>query len=222
MNCLDIWTYVQIIAPTIERVFNLIFGFVKMSYLNKAERKSQIMKFAKEIVLNEGLNTLTVRHLAQAASISTGQIHHHFGSISELKAEVFLELVRFNLDLSQAKQTLSCSELLIYVLGFEESAEEQSYLKLWNDAENSIDTDLELKKAYQEAIQLWHQAIIEVLQLGLSTGIYQFDLDKIQDIAWRLIAISFGLETLYNLEIAGIGTDFFYKHLNVIIQHEIG
>lgn len=203
-------------------MFNLIIGSVKMSYLNKAERKSQIMKFAKEIVLNEGLNTLTVRHLANTASISTGQIHHHFGSISELKAEVFLELVRHNLDLSQAKRALKCDELLIYVLGFEESAEEQSYLKLWNDAENSIDTDLVLKKAYQEAIQLWHQTIIEVLQLGHADGTYHFDLNKIQDIAWRLIAMSFGLETLYNLEIAGIGTDFFYKHLKVIIQHEIG
>ncbi|WP_010117514.1 TetR family transcriptional regulator [Acinetobacter sp. P8-3-8] len=192
-----------------------------MSYLNKAERKSQIMKFAKEIVLNEGLNTLTVRHLANTASISTGQIHHHFRSISELKAEVFLELVRFNLDLTQVKRELKCDELLIYVLGFEESAEEQSYLKLWNDAENSIDTDLVLKKAYQEAIQLWHQTIIEVLELGRADGTYQFDLNEIQDIAWRLIAISFGLETLYNLDIAGIGTDFFYKHLKVIIQHEI-
>lgn len=192
-----------------------------MSYLNKAERKSQIMKFAKEIVLNEGLNTLTVRHLANTASISTGQIHHHFGSISELKAEVFLELVRFNLDLSEAKQKLSCDELLIYVLGFEESAEEQSYLKLWNDAENSIDTDVVLKKAYQEAIQLWHQSIIEVLQLGRVDGTYQFDLNHIQDIAWRLIAMSFGLETLYNLEIPSIGQDFFYKHLKVIIEHEI-
>ena len=192
-----------------------------MSYLNKAERKSQIMKFAKEIVLNEGLNTLTVRHLANTASISTGQIHHHFGSISELKAEVFLELVRFNLDLSEAKQKLSCDELLIYVLGFEESAEEQSYLKLWNDAENSIDTDVVLKKAYQEAIQLWHQSIIEVLQLGRVDGTYQFDLNHIQDIAWRLIAMSFGLETLYNLEIPSIGQDFFYRHLKVIIEHEI-
>ena len=192
-----------------------------MSYLNKAERKSQIMKFAKEIVLNEGLNTLTVRHLANTASISTGQIHHHFGSISELKAEVFLELVRFNLDLSEAKQKLSCNELLIYVLGFEESAEEQSYLKLWNDAENLMDTDVVLKKAYQEAIQLWHQSIIEVLQLGRADGTYQFDLNHIQDIAWRLIAMSFGLETLYNLAIPSIGQDFFYKHLKVIIEHEI-
>ncbi|WP_445116107.1 TetR family transcriptional regulator [Acinetobacter sp. WZC-1] len=191
-----------------------------MSYLNKTERKSQIMQFAKEIVLNEGLNALTVRHLAATAEISTGQIHHHFGSVSALKAEVFLELVRFNLDLSKQEKNREYFELLVYVLGFEESTDEQPYLKLWNDAENVRDTDPVLKKAYQEAIQLWHTTIMDVLNSGLEAGVHQFDANKTQDIAWRLMAISCGLETIYNLEIPGMGTDFFYHHLRILIQNE--
>lgn len=43
-----------------------------MSYLSKTERKKQILDTAMTIALDDGLNTLTVRHLAQKASLSVG------------------------------------------------------------------------------------------------------------------------------------------------------
>ena len=54
-----------------------------MSYLSKTERKKQILDAAMTIALDDGLNTLTVRNLAQRASLSVGLIHHHFKTIQE-------------------------------------------------------------------------------------------------------------------------------------------
>lgn len=52
-----------------------------MAYLSKSERKQQIVDSAKKFVLSEGLNTLTVRNLAEKAEFSVGQIHHHFAKV---------------------------------------------------------------------------------------------------------------------------------------------
>ena len=60
-----------------------------MTYLNKDERKQQIVDSAKQFVLTEGLNTLTIRKLAEKANFSVGQVHHHFKSIHDLKSQVF-------------------------------------------------------------------------------------------------------------------------------------
>ena len=52
-----------------------------MTYLNRDERKQRIIDSAKQFVLTEGLNTLTIRKLAEKAAFSIGQVHHHFESI---------------------------------------------------------------------------------------------------------------------------------------------
>lgn len=200
-------------------MFNL-FGLIGMTYLNKQERKSQIIDSAKQIVLKEGLDALTVRHLASTSGISVGQVHHHFGSVSELKVEVFLALVRLNLE-TENPITTDALISLTNILGFEQSAEELTNLKLWNDAEQLIDSDPIFKCAYQQAIQLWHKSVKQVLSHGLSANKFEFDIKQIDDIAWRLIAASCGLENLYNLNMPNMDADFFYQHICIFIKNEI-
>lgn len=192
-----------------------------MSYLNKQDRKKQITETAKKIVLTEGFNALTVRHLAQTAEISTGQVHHHFGSISELKTSIFLSLVRENLDAEPLQLQNSHFDCLTYMLGFNESAEDLPYLKLWNDVENSIHADLQIKAAYQEAMQLWHRAVLAILENGLNAQEFSFDPKQIDAIAWRLIAASCGFENIVQLEMANLDAQFFFQQLKIMIQHEV-
>ena len=190
-----------------------------MSYLNKQDRKNQIIEIAKQIVLNDGLNALTVRHLATTANISVGQVHHHFGSVSELKSTVFLNLVHINLQIEP--ENLDELNQLIYILGFDQTQEELCYLKLWNDAEKLMDLDSKFKPAYQEAIQLWHQAVMTVLKYGQAHGAFQFQIAHVDNIAWRLIAASCGLESIYNLGFAGMDQDFFQKNIQTFIENEL-
>ena len=42
---------------------------------------------------------MTVRQIAREAQVAAGQLHHHFTSIGELKAQVFIRLIREMLDM---------------------------------------------------------------------------------------------------------------------------
>ena len=119
-----------------------------MSYLSKTERKKQILDAAMTIALDDGLNTLTVRNLAQRASLSVGLIHHHFKTIQELKCEVFMQLIYKNLDISEIDDNLSLTEKILLALGFTESEDELPYVRLWNDAEQNSQTSPEFNKVF--------------------------------------------------------------------------
>lgn len=192
-----------------------------MAYLSKSERKQQIIDSAKKVVLAEGLNTLTVRKLAQSSDLSVGQVHHHFNSVHDLKAEVFLELVHENLNLSHFSESSNGLEKLIYLLGSEANTSETPYIRVWNDAESNIQSSLIFKQAYARAIKIWQNSIIAVLKEGLAEKIFIFDLDKIQDISWRFISLAIGLECVSNLQLEGVNSDFFHKQILFMIRQEL-
>lgn len=52
--------------------------------MNLAERQSQLMDMAADIVLNEGLGSLTLRELARRAGISDAQVHNCFAGRTAL------------------------------------------------------------------------------------------------------------------------------------------
>lgn len=170
-----------------------------MSYLSKTERKKLILDVAMTMTLDEGLNTLTVRNLAQKASLSVGLIHHHFKTIQELKCEVFIQLIHKNLDISEIDDNLSLSEKILLALGFTESEDELPYVRLWNDAEKNSHTSPEFNKVFLIAIEEWHKSVKKILE---STQLknHQANLD---DMAWQFIGLTLGLEGLAK----------FYSHL---------
>lgn len=163
-----------------------------MSYLSKTERKKLILDVAMTMTLDEGLNTLTVRNLAQKASLSVGLIHHHFKTIQELKCEVFIQLIHKNLDISEIDDNLSLSEKILLALGFTESEDELPYVRLWNDAEKNSHTSPEFNKVFLIAIEEWHKSVKKILE---STQLknHQANLD---DMAWQFIGLTLGLEGL--------------------------
>lgn len=192
-----------------------------MAYLGKSERKQQIIDSAKKFVLSEGLNALTVRRLAEQAEFSVGQVHHHFDSIHDLKAQVFLELVHENLNLNGLADNVTTKDKLIYLLGSEATTSETPYVRVWNDAESNMYRHSDFKKVYTQAIKIWQQKVIDVLYEGLENSEFNFRLDQINEISFRLISLAIGLEYLSNLEIADLQHDFFHRQILFIIQHEL-
>ena len=166
-----------------------------MSYLNKSERKKLILEVAKSIALDDGLAKLTVRNIAQKASLSVGLIHHHYSSIQELKAQVFTELAYQNLDISLFPETMSWHDKLLHILGFLSPQDELSYIRLWNEAEKISISDDEFSKVYWKAIETWKEKIIEILDLK-KNDIHQINFD---DLAWQLIGLTLGFERLSQL-----------------------
>jgi AcrR family transcriptional regulator len=63
---------------------------------------------------------MTVRQIAAEAGVSAGQLHHHFTSIGELKAQAFIRLIREMLDMPLVAEDASWRERLFSMLGSED------------------------------------------------------------------------------------------------------
>ncbi|WP_111862610.1 TetR family transcriptional regulator [Acinetobacter baumannii] len=191
-----------------------------MAYLNRDQRREMILQAAMQIALAEGFTAMTVRRIATEAQTSTAQVHHHFSSASHLKAEAFLKLMEQLDEIEQTLQTTSQFQRLFILLGAENIDRLQPYLRLWNEAELLIEQDIEIQKAYNLAMQSWHQAIVQSIECGQKEGEFK-NRSNSTDIAWRLIAFVCGLEGIYKLGLQGLVEEDFKRHTEAIIRLEL-
>lgn len=188
-----------------------------MSYLNKSERKNLILEVAKSIALEDGLSTLTVRRIADAASLSVGLIHHHFASIQELKSEVFIQLAYQNLDMSHLAEPSTWEEKLLDMLGFVNTTEELPYIRLWNDAEQISQNNTEFAKVYWAAIEVWHSHIVKLLRLIK----FRSEQEKLNEIAWQLIGMTLGFERLSQFNNAVFSLEYMSDLILALVNSKI-
>lgn len=191
-----------------------------MVYLNKDQRREMILQAAMNVALNEGFSAMTVRRIATEAQTSTGQVHHHFASNSHLKAKAFVKLMQQLDEIETQVITTSYLQRVSLLLGCENIEQVQPYLRLWNEAEVLIDQDVEIKNAYNIAMQDWHTAIVNMIEEGKAANEFSFT-SKSQDIAWRLIAFVCGLEGIYKLGLNGLNDLDFKRHTEAILQAEL-
>ncbi len=195
-------------------------GERNMAYLNRDQRREMILQAAMQVALAEGFTAMTVRRIATEAQTSTGQVHHHFSSASHLKAEAFLKLMEQLDEIEQTLQTTSQFQRLFILLGAENIDRLQPYLRLWNEAELLIEQDAEIQKAYNLAMQSWHESIVQAIELGKKEGEFK-NISNSTDIAWRLIAFVCGLEGIYQLGLQGLAENDFKRHTEAIIRLEL-
>ena len=191
-----------------------------MAYLNREQRREMILQAAMHVALNEGFSAMTVRRIATEAQTSTGQVHHHFASNSHLKAEAFIKLMQQLDEIEDQVNTVNYLQRVSLLLGCENIEQIQPYLRLWNEAEILIDQDLEIKHAYNLAMQDWHRSIVRMINEGKNQDEFNFESDS-QDIAWRLIAFVCGLEGIYKLGLNGLNDADFKRHTEAILQAEL-
>lgn len=188
-----------------------------MAYLSKTERRKQILEIAMAMALDDGLNTLTVRNVAQKASLSVGLIHHHFESIQALKCEVFIQLAYKNLDINDINVDLSVTESILIALGFTESEAELPYIRLWNEAEQNSLTNVEFKKVYLIAIEEWHKLVKTILE----SASFKNSHENLDDMAWQLISLTLGLEGLKKFNFPLFNYQYMTKLVNDLITNKI-
>lgn len=191
-----------------------------MAYLNRDQRREMILQAAMQVALAEGFTAMTVRRIATEAQTSTGQVHHHFSSTSHLKAEAFLKLMEQLDEIEQTLQTTSQFQRLFILLGAENIDRLQPYLRLWNEAELLIEQDIEIQKAYNLAMQSWHETIVQAIECGQKECEFK-NRSNSTDIAWRLIAFVCGLEGIYKLGLQGLVEEDFKRHTEAIIRLEL-
>ncbi|ATM05606.1 TPA: TetR family transcriptional regulator [Raoultella planticola] len=190
-----------------------------MHYLNREARREVIMLAAMRVALQGGLGAMTVRQIAAEAGVSTGQLHHHFTSIGELKAQAFVRLIREMLDIQLVAEDASWRERLFSMLGSEDGRLDP-YIRLWREGQLLCGSDSDIKEAYLLTMSMWHEETVNIIRLGSASGEFH-PADSAENIAWRLIALVCGLDGIYALGMEAIDDSAFTRYINYYIALEL-
>ncbi|MEB5748296.1 TetR family transcriptional regulator [Leclercia adecarboxylata] len=190
-----------------------------MSYLSKDERREAILQAAMRVALSEGFTAMTVRRIATEAQVATGQVHHHFSSAGELKAQAFIRLIRTLLDADVVAENASWRERLHSMLGSDDRSFEP-YIRLWREAQLLATRDEEIKGAYVLTMEMWHQETVAIIRAGAEAQAFTLK-DRPENIAWRLIGLVCGLDSFYVLSMPEMDETAFNQHLEKLITLEL-
>ena len=124
------------------------------------------MQAAMRLALRGGFAAMTVRQIAREAQVAAGQLHHHFTSIGELKAQVFIRLIREMLDMPLVAEDASWRERLFSMIGSEDGRLEP-YIRLWREGQVLADSDPDIKAAYLLTMNMWHGETLAIIEQGL-------------------------------------------------------
>ncbi|EKL0923791.1 TetR family transcriptional regulator [Klebsiella pneumoniae] len=190
-----------------------------MHYLQRDARREGIMQAAMRLALRGGFAAMTVRQIAREAQVAAGQLHHHFTSIGELKAQVFIRLIREMLDMPLVAEDASWRERLFSMIGSEDGRLEP-YIRLWREGLVLADSDPDIKAAYLLTMNMWHAETVAIIEQGLASGEFR-SAEPAADIAWRFIALVCGLDGIYALDTQALDEAAFSRYVNKMITLEL-
>lgn len=192
-----------------------------MAYLCKQERRATLLAAAARIARCEGLAATTVRRVAQEAGVATGQVHHHFSSASELRAQAYAQVMKMLKDkLHETCQTLTASERLKLFLIDPQDEESLMAIPLWHEAMLMTEQQPLMKAAFADSVADWHQLVSEAIEFGRERKEFVAG-DSATHIAWRLIGLSSSMDAMSRLESLGLSTHCAEYNLNRAIQNEL-
>ncbi|AJI85103.1 TetR family transcriptional regulator [Yersinia enterocolitica] len=192
-----------------------------MAYLNREERHDTILHAAMRVAITEGMNATTVRRVASEAGVAVGQVHHHFTSVSQLRADAFLLLVKQSLAaFAINSQNLPAHERVLLVLGYPQDEAGKRETRLWNEVSVMAERDDLIKEACAISMSDWHQATVEVIDAGIANNEFRSDISA-SDIAWRLIGLVCGLDGLTQLTELGFSETEILRHLTATMKAEL-
>lgn len=190
-----------------------------MGYLSRDERRELILQAAIRVALSDGFAGMTVRRIASEAGVATGQVHHHFNSGAELKAQAFVRVMGELLDVDLLPESASWRERLHAMLGSNEDGFDP-YIRLWREAQLLASKEHELKGAYVLTMEMWHEKVVDIIDAGVKAGEF-IRHDSTENIAWRLIALVCGLDGIYVLGMPDVDDAAFDRHLDAMIHREL-
>ncbi|WP_039054724.1 TetR family transcriptional regulator [Enterobacter sp. Bisph1] len=191
-----------------------------MRYLNKEDRREVILTAAMRVALAEGLSAMTVRRVASEAAVATGQVHHHFLSSNDLKAQAFIRLIAELLEVQVVPDSAPWRDRLHSMLGSDEGGLEP-YIHLWREALLLASKEPEIRSAYLLTMEMWHSKVVQMIEQGRAAGEFSKG-DTAQNIAWRLIALVCGLDGICVLGMPDVDDAAFNRHLAFMIEKELG
>ncbi|MFA3761846.1 TetR family transcriptional regulator [Yersinia sp. 2544 StPb PI] len=192
-----------------------------MAYLNREERHDTLLQAAMRVAISEGMAATTVRRVASEAGVAVGQVHHHFTSVSRLRADAFLLLVKQSLSaFALNSQNLPAVERIQQVLGYPQDEAGRRETRLWNEISMLAERDELIKEAYAASMSDWHAATVAVIHTGITCDEFRSDINA-SDVAWRLIGLVCGLDGLTQFTELGFSEAEILRHLAAMMRSEL-
>ncbi|CNI30435.1 TetR family transcriptional regulator [Yersinia pekkanenii] len=192
-----------------------------MAYLHREERHDTILQAAMRVALTEGMTATTVRRVASEAGVAVGQVHHHFASVSRLRADAFLRLVKQSLSTFIINsQNLPAVERVQQVLGYPQDEAGQRETRLWNEVSLLAERDDLIKQVYAASMSDWHRTTVDVINAGIVSHEFRSDINS-SDIAWRLIGLVCGLDGLIQFTELGFSQAEILRHLAAMMANDL-
>lgn len=188
-----------------------------MAYLKKDQRYNEILKLAIKIAMTDGISTITTRRIAAEGNIAIGQIHHHFQSISHLKALVLQNISDEQLSQIQEEHSNTpIPEQLINLICPIQTEKEAAMRRLWSETTFIAERDNVIKQALKESIEKWHQEIFRLINTGNQQKI--FEIPNPHETSWQLIALSCGLDSIATIDAFRLEDNIIKNFIYQILQ----
>lgn len=193
-----------------------------MAYMAKEERRLKILLAALDETKDKGFAGLTTRGIAARAQASTGIIHHHFSSLTELKCSVIRHLSQETLELlNKLEQTLPPAQALFAALNVSGTEEGQAEARLWISAADEATRSPEVCEAYSEEYNKLHLWTTNNLKRGGESNAYTLT-QPADQIAWKLLALAFAIFDIAALIHTNLSVDYARQLILTELQSTLG
>jgi AcrR family transcriptional regulator len=157
------------------------------------ERRTEIVQAASVLALTEGLESLTLRRVADALGVVPGLVNHYFRSVEDLVAEAFTvaaygETSAVFRTVEQETTPLVRMRALIALLV---TPDRDDISLLWLDAWQASRARPALQAAVGEQMRVWQQRVADLISSGVADGVFRNDNPAAA--ATRLMAVVDGL-----------------------------
>lgn len=133
------------------------------------------MAKAAELALAGGLESLTLRRVAEALGVFPGLVNHYFPAAEELVAEAFGHVVETELRTVLALTEAAATPLagMRALIGTLLSEEQDSVGLLWLDAWNAARRRPVLRSEVSRQMEAWQRHVVELIERGRADGVFR-------------------------------------------------
>jgi AcrR family transcriptional regulator len=139
------------------------------------ERRTEIVQAASVLALAEGLESLTLRRVADVLGVVPGLVNHYFPSVDDLVAEAFAAAAHGEFstlfdEVDAAGNPLDRMRALIALLV---SEERDDISLLWIDAWNASRRSPALHAEVSRLMVVWQQRLADLISAGVADGVFR-------------------------------------------------
>ena len=157
------------------------------------ERRTEIVQAASALALAEGLESLTLRRVADALGVVPGLVNHYFRSVEDLVAEAFAVAAygETSAVFRVVEQEEAPLERMRALIGLLVTPDRDDISLLWLDAWQASRQRPALHAAVNRQMLVWQERVADLISAGVADGVFRADDPPAA--ATRLMAVVDGL-----------------------------